>query len=126
VERTGCAYTPAATAIEAVDSAGRVWGMVLFDGWTPNGVQLHVAVDAPVAWLSLVRPMFQYVFEQCSKGVLWGLVLGNNRRSLRLAKGLGFVEADRVRDGWALGVDLVRVEMRKENCRWLLPARKAA
>lgn len=125
-ERVGCALTPGATAIEAIDSAGRVLGMVVFDGWTPNAVQLHVAVDTPAAWVALTRPMFQYVFEQAGREVLMGMVLGSNTKCLRLARGLGFRGSHRVKDGHSKGVDLVMVEIRKNECRWLRPARKAA
>jgi hypothetical protein len=105
---------------------GRILGMVGFDHWTPNGCQLHVAADTPAAWPCLVRSMFQYVFGERKKGVVVGWVLSSNERCLSLAMGLGFVEVARIRDGWATGVDLVGIEMRKETCRWLKPAKRKA
>ena len=48
IERTGCALTANARAIQAVDDHGVVRGMVAYDFWTPNSVWCHMAVDAPI------------------------------------------------------------------------------
>ena len=43
-----------------------------------------------------------------------------------LAKLMGFEEAMRVHDGWAKGSDLVFFCMRRDDCRFIEPQRKAA
>src|SRR6185295_5280096 len=115
VARTDCVLTPIAGAIKAVDTAGRIRGMVAYDWWTDNSVQVHMAVDTPIAWRDLIRWGFWYPFEQRGRDIIIGVVAASNEKSLRMSKHLGFVETYRIRDGHRRGVDLVLLEMRKEN-----------
>lgn len=124
-QRTSCGMTDGFRAIKCVDESGRIRGMVGYDGWTENACQCHMAVDSPTAWRALVRPAFEYPFQQAGRRVIIGLIPAGNARSVHLAKRLGLRETYRVRDGWALGEDLVVLEMRREECRWL-QQRKAA
>lgn len=107
--------------IVALTAAGQVRGMVGYDGWTENAVQMHVALPDPRAALALVRPAFSYPFEEIGVKVAYGLTPADNHRGLALASRLGFRQVYRLQDGWADGVDLVLSEMRREECRWLLP-----
>lgn len=126
-ERTGVVPTANARALKAVDAAGRIRGMVLYENWTPNSVQAHMAVDTPIAWRTLVGPAFAYPFDECGRGLLLAIVSADNPRSLSLVRRFGFTEQHRVRDGWAAGVDLILFEMRRADCRWLAGhERKAA
>jgi RimJ/RimL family protein N-acetyltransferase len=118
-DRTSCPITPGFRAIEAVDAKGRIVGMVGFDGWTDNSCQAHMAVDYPAVWRSLLQPAFAYPFVENNRKLLVGTIAANNARSLALAKRMGFKETYRIRDAWADGVDLVLVEMRREECRFL-------
>lgn len=118
-ERTGCVLTRNARAIEARDDSGRIRGVVAYDNWTENAVQLHMAVDFPAVWRSLIRPGFSYAFEECRKGLLIGVIAADNPRSLKMTKRLGFRETYRIQDGWAAGVDLIVHELRRADCRWL-------
>lgn len=120
--RTGCVLTREARGIEAIDSRGVVRGQVAYDNWTENAVQAHMAVDTPVAWRALVKPAFEYPFTQSGKSVIMGVIPAGNARSVHLAKRLGLRETYRVRDGWANGEDLVVLEMRRDECRWLQEA----
>lgn len=125
--RIGCPITLAFRAIKATDASGRIRGMVGYDGWTENAVHAHMAVDAPIVWRSLIRPAFAYPFEEAKRGVIIGTVAASNAASLKMVVALGFEMLTRIYDGFALGVDLLVFEMRKENCRWLQqPLRKVA
>ena len=106
-------------AIEAIDDAGRILGMVGFDGWTPNAVSMHVALDSPIAARRLLKVAFWVAFVDSKKGVVLGLVLSTNKRALKLDRHLGFTEIARIKDGWAVGVDTVVFQMRREECRWI-------
>lgn len=117
-DRTGAVLTRDARAVVAEEGT-TILGMVAFDSWTMNAAMAHMAVVAPPVWLGLLRPAFRYVFEQAKKGVLLGAIPSHNARSLRFALGVGFSEAHRVKDGWAAGDDMVLIEMRREDCRWL-------
>lgn len=117
--RTGCVLTRAARAIKAVDSSGRIRGVIAYDCWTETGVQAHMAVDSPVVWRSLVRPAFAYPFLEVGKSLIMGVIPADNERSCRMARRLGFRESSRVVDGWDTGVDLVIHTLRRHECRWL-------
>lgn len=124
--RTGCALTSDFNAIRATNALGHVLGMVGFCDWTENSVQAHMAVDAPVVWRELLPAAFRYAFEERGRGILLGVIPSHNLRSIRFAKHVGLVETFRIKDGWSSGDDLVLLEMRRENCRWLTGQRKAA
>lgn len=96
---------------------GRVVGLVGFDGWTPNAVWMHVAVDSAGACRELLRAAFLYAFVETGRGVALGSVRASNARSLRLASRLGFRECARIHGGWARGEDVVLLELRREECR---------
>lgn len=119
VERTSCAVTSQFRAIKAVDDSGRIRGMVGYDGWTINAVQAHMAVEAPMVWRSLLGPAFAYPFGECNRGLLLAAIPSHNTRSWGLALHFGFRVAHVVRDGWAVGDDLLLLELRREDCRFL-------
>lgn len=125
-ERTGCGVGPNFRALEAVAEDGRIRGMVGFDGWWGNAAQMHVAIESPGALRALLLPAFDYLFNFSGKSIALGVVPAHNKRALRFDKHIGFREVYRVRDGWAAGDDMVFLELRKEDCRWLRPGRKSA
>lgn len=118
-KRTGCVLTERARAIKTIDEDGEIHGVVAYDCWTENAVQAHMAVDSPIAWRSLVRPAFQYPFEEAGLGLILAVIPAGNGKSVRLARHFGFVDTHVIKDGWAVGEDLLFLEMRRENCRWL-------
>lgn len=126
VARTQCALTPGARAVKAVDTTGAIRGMVLYDGWTLNACQAHMAVDSPIVWRHLLGPAFAYPFLEAGRGVILATIPSHNTRSVRLARHFGFSDVARIRDGWAPGDDLFVLQMRREECRFLSGARKAA
>lgn len=119
VERSGCAFTNTLRGIEAIDSEGRIHGAVGFDGWMGNAAQMHVAIEHPMAVRALLKPSFHYLFNQVGKDVALGLLPAHNERALRFDKHLGFRETYRLKDGAAPGDDMVLLEMRRDECRWL-------
>lgn len=104
-------------AIKAVDSAGRIRGMVGFEAWTPNAVTMSVAIDTPMAIRALLEPAFEFPFVQASRRLVLASCTSDNRKSLRLMRGLGFKQSHRIRDGWSVGVDVVCFELRRDE--WL-------
>lgn len=118
---TGCVFTSQYRAIEAVTAKGEILGQVGMDMWTPRSVQMHVGLASPIAARALLVPAFEYVFEFAGREIALGFLASHNRRSLKLARHLGFREAYRVVGGGAGRSDLVLMEMRKSECRWLKP-----
>lgn len=125
-ERTGYLPTRNARGLAAVDGSGRTRGVVGYDGWTQAAVHCHMAVDTPIAWRALLPEAFRYPLETCGRRLLIALVTADNARSLALARHFGFAETARIRGGWSDGVDLVLLELRKDDCRWLAGSRRAA
>ncbi len=125
-QRTGCLLTPDFRAIAAVDSKGRIAGMVGYSCWTENSVQCHMAAATPLAWRALLPAAFEYPFIRGGRGVLLGLISADNTRSVRMTRRLGFRETHRIRDGHARGVDVIVFELRREECRWLQAHQEAA
>lgn len=121
-KRAGVAISPEFRALEALDGE-QIVGMVGYDAWRPNSCSMHVAIEKPIAIRRLLRPAFGLVFDPRPKGLGLGLVKGHvlstNEKALKLALGLGFRELERVKDGWAVGVDEIMLVMRREDCRWL-------
>jgi RimJ/RimL family protein N-acetyltransferase len=122
-ERAQLVLSPGFRAIEAVDAEERILGMVGFDGWTPGAVSMHQAIEHPIALRRLLGPAFGIAFDPpplgAGKRTVIGTVLSTNAAALRLDRHVGFREVGRITDGWDAGVDLVMLEMRKEDCRWI-------
>lgn len=118
-ERTGCALTSDFNAVKAIDARGKTRGVVGYCNWTHNSVQLHMAVDAPVAWRSLLRPALQYPFEERGMEICLGIIPADNKASVRFASVVGFREVHRVKCGWSRTVDLLVLELRRADCRYL-------
>ena len=125
VERAGCDITAGYKAIKAVDETGKIHGMVGYGNWTENSVVMTSALDNPAALREILKWGFRYPFEQCNRGIAVATVRANNVRSMRLCRKVGFREEHRIKDGIAVGEDLVIFTMRREDCRWI-PQRKAA
>jgi L-amino acid N-acyltransferase YncA len=96
-----------------------VLGMVGFDRWTENAAEMHVACSSIGAVRALLRPAFSYLFEETGRRIALGTVSGNNAQALKFDRHLGFREVHRVKDGHSAGVDIVFLEMRREECRWI-------
>jgi hypothetical protein len=125
VMRTGCALTTDFSAVEAirphprVEGEYRILGMVGYCNTTPNAIQVHIAVESPLAWRALLLPALEYPFIQAKKGIIIGVIPANNKKPLAFGRHLGFKETHRIKDGWAEGTDLVFLELRREHCRFL-------
>lgn len=122
-KRAGLSLHSGFGAIEAIDEAGRIVGMVGFDGWMPGSVCLHIALEHPAALRHLLRAGFGVAFDPKPAGfnkvAAVATVMSTNKRSLALVKKLGFRHAYTGRDWSGPGIDFEVFEMRREDCRWL-------
>ncbi len=119
INRTGCVPTADMQAMKAVHVDGRIMGMVAYDSWTPNSVQVHMAVAHPIAWRRLLKPAFEYIFNHAKRGIAVAVIRASNLKSIALTERFGFDETHRIANGWAEGEDLVVFEMRRAQCRYL-------
>ncbi len=122
-QRTGCVITSDFRAMAALDGNGIIKAMVGYCCWTNTSAQVHFATDTPFALRALVydndSPAFRYPFIEAKKRILIGSVPSQNPRALKLNSHFGFEEVARIKDGFGEGNDIVLMEMRKENCRFL-------
>lgn len=123
LSRIGYAPTAGFKAIEAIDYSGAIAGMIGYDNWTPNSVNMHVFLERPIAWRALVRPAFEYPFLQAGKEYVLGLLPASRSKVVKFLSRLGFREQARIRDGFAKGDDLIFSALHRDDCPVL---RKAA
>lgn len=117
-ERIGYMPTPHMRCIGNVTSEGKILGVVGFDGWNGSSCQMHAAGEGNWVSRDLIRATFDYAFNVAGLKVLLGLVPSGNDKALRFDKHVGFSEVARIKDGHPDG-DLVILELRRENCRYL-------
>jgi RimJ/RimL family protein N-acetyltransferase len=119
IERTTIAWSSGLRCIEALDPrSGDILGMLGFDTWTPRGAEIHFAVDVEGVMRPLLRAGLDYVFNQAGKKVLFGVTPANKTKVMELARGAGFKEVARYKNGWDEGVDLIIHEVSKEDFKF--------
>lgn len=113
-------FNPTARGVLNV-SEDHIGAAIIYDGWTPNAVQVHVYSSGPVHLFNpdYLREIFAYGFVQCNKGKLFTVTPADATASLAVSRYLGFTETYRMQDGWAVGIDMIVKEMRREECRYL-------
>lgn len=106
--------------IAHANADNKIDAVVAYNGFTYRVCSMHVCGDGG-HWIDrqMLRVCFDYVFNHCKCVAVYGQVAANNERALRLDKHLGFREITRLANAVEDGVDLVILEMRREDCRWI-------
>jgi len=102
------------------DSGDYIGGCVL-DNWTDTSVQGHFLIENPL----IIRSKFlhvigTYIFEERGKKLAYALIPGDNEKALKFNSHIGFTEVARLKGAFKEGVDCVILELKKENCVYLL------
>ena len=106
---------------------GEVVAVYVFDNWSHNSVQCHQWVGDPLVFKAgLHKVAAQYIFGDCDRGIMVGLVPANNDKARRLNEHYGFREAYRLPDGYEVGIDYIVYVMRAEDCPYWKPAEEDA
>lgn len=97
----------------------QIVGVVAFNAFAGRTCAMHVAGDGN--WLSrdFLRASFHYPFVASDCVQIIVTVAGDNSKSLRFCRHIGFEVLYRIADGWRRGVDMVILHMRRSACRWL-------
>ena len=99
---------------------GKIVGAVALDSWSHNSCHIHIAVDDMLIFKhGFPEEVFNYVFNECDKGVIVGITPAHNKVSLKFNEHIGFVETYRLKDGFEVGIDFVVTEYRKEDCKYI-------
>lgn len=118
-EAAECAYCDDMNGIVMYRDGNLVAAIVL-ESWSYNSVTIHIRVDDPLVFKhGFAEECYDYIFNKCEKGVLIGVTPANNVKALKFNHHIGLNEIYRIKDGYAIGVDYVVQEARKENCKYL-------
>lgn len=94
-------------------------GVVAYNGFCGNICSMHMAGDGNWVSRDFIKMAFDYPFNQLGLKAILAPVAATNTKALKFDKHIGFHEIHRLPDGWDDGVDLVLLEMRREDCRYL-------
>lgn len=103
--------------IVALDANGKPQGIVLLDNWAENSVMGHVAIQHPMAMRNIPKEIMKYVFIDCDKKMFLGVIPSDNPKSFKFHKNLGFKVIHTIIDGYADGIDIILVQLLRENCK---------
>jgi len=109
------------TGIMAIDEdTNTTVGAAIMDTWTPNSVQMHlIAIDPLVFRHGFMEEVFDFIFNVKNLGYIYGMVRETNTKALKIDAHMGFREILRLPDAWAVGEDIIVVELKKEDCIYL-------
>lgn len=93
--------------------------LVWYSNWTRHNCEMSVYSWTPRAWgRKFLEAVFGYPFNQCGMRRVTAIVDEANTRSLRLVRGLGFVEEARMREFHGHR-DGILFRMLTDECRWI-------
>ena len=78
---------------------------------------MHVAIEQMNR--AFLKAAFHWPFERWGLNAVIGLVTEGNTQALKFDLHLGFKEVYRIRAGGSGGEDLIVLEMRREDCRFI-------
>lgn len=106
--------------IVALNEQGDLEGACCFDTWTFNSCQLHIYIKNPfVLKHGVAYEVFNYAFNTCGKSMVIGMTPADNEKALKFIKNIGLNEIFRIPEGYAVGVDYVVTQLKREDCRWI-------
>lgn len=100
---------------------GELAGVIVFDTFTPNDCQIHVASDGSRTWLTkeLLAAAFAYPFIQLEYQSITAIVACDNEQALSFDMALGFEKVGVRHRAGVGGKDIIILEMMRDKCRWI-------
>tara|TARA_R100001129_G_scaffold186433_1_gene178149 strand:+ start:1835 stop:2245 length:411 start_codon:yes stop_codon:yes gene_type:complete len=100
---------------------GTIDWVVGYTAWIGKTVQMHVACVGEYKYTpkSLLHAAFDYPFNKCGVGIVFGVVNSLNDKVLKYDIKLGFTEKMRWEGMHDDGGDLILLEMHKRDCKWI-------
>lgn len=94
--------------------------VVGYNAFVGKSAQMHFATDDPAAITRrFVQAAFEFPFQQCGLDYLLAPVNSTNEKILRFTAKIGFKEIHRMPQGHLDGGDIVLLQMRRQECRWI-------
>ena len=99
---------------------GKMACAAVFDSWAHTSVCVHQLILNPFCIRhGFFEEVAKYVYVQADRAIMYGLVRSSNKKAIKLDLNIGFTEIARLKDGVMFGEDLVILELKKEDCRFL-------
>lgn len=104
--------------IVAENDDGEILAAAVFDNWSYNSCQIHIAIDNPmVIRHGFLDEVQRYVFETAGRDQLIGITPADNVKALKFNKHAGMKEIFRLKDGYDRGIDFVVTRKTVEDWR---------
>lgn len=102
-------------------------GAMIFDNFLHNSCHLHIVLDSstPIKY-GFLEECADMVFEGFGREYVYAYVSGDNYKSLRLCKRMGFTEKTRFKGAYTRGIDYVLLELHRDNCTLFNQTREVA
>lgn len=113
-------FRPDAVTITAIKD-GEIAAVTVFDTFSGNDCQVHVASDGSRQWLTrqYLHMVFAYPFLQLKLRRITSLVSEKNAPSLNFCQQSGFTREGCLRKAAERGENLILFGMLREECRWI-------
>jgi len=98
---------------------GTIDWVVGYNNWIGKTVQMHVVSLGEYNPKSMVYAAYEYPFNKWGVSIIFGVINSLNISSINLAVKAGFIEKERWEKMHDNGGDIVLMEMKKENCKWI-------
>ena len=107
--------------IIAVDiETGRRVGAAIFDHLLEGSAQVHIMLDHPIVLKhGFMASAADYIFNYRNKKVVYGLTPSGNKKAIKFNKKVEFKDVYRIPNGYSDGVDLIIMQLLKEDCTYL-------
>jgi hypothetical protein len=115
--RAGLVRTTDTQAIGEI-RGDRIIAGVVYDGFLGGCCQMHQAIEGRMS-RDFVHAAFHYPFVQMGLNCVLGIVAESNTAALKMDRHLGFKTLCRIKHGGRGGEDVLLMEMRREDCRFL-------
>jgi hypothetical protein len=116
-KRTMLAWSTDLRCIGVMRDDGTITGAVGYNGWSEQGVWMHVAFESEHGLTrSLLHAAFHYPFIDCGRAAVYGLTPKRLEDAVSFNRKIGFREIGET-------VDCIIFEMTRDECRWLKGAK---
>ena len=116
------AFVPPTNDLKALlwfSKRGTIDWVVGYNNWIGKTVQMHVVSSRVYCPKVFVYDIFNYPFNKHGINIIFGTINSLNVKSISLAKKIGFKEKVRWSKAHNDEGDLVLMELKKENCKWI-------
>ena len=113
-EQTTGSYHYNAQSI-GLDRDGQVVAGVIYESFMGTSITCHIAIAGRVN-KKFLRAIFNYPFKVCNVEKIIAPITGDNDKSIKLVKNMGFTEEARIKRS---NGDMIFFTMLKDNCKFL-------